>query len=187
MKFKYGLDEKPPLGHLLLFGVQWLAVTIPIVIIMGKVVSGLHPGGIGEQVAYIQRMLFVIAVALFSQVMWGHRLPIVIGPATVLLVGIAAGQGSSPGAVYTSILLAGLTLTAVSVTGLFAHLKKLFTPRVVAVILILIALTLTPMILNLITSPTTGAGSFANLCSPWLWYYPCLSRPSIYAVCGKPR
>lgn len=164
MKFKYGLNEIPPLGHLLLFGMQWLAIIIPIIIIMGTAVTSLNPSGIGQQVVYIQRLFFVVAVALFSQVIWGHRLPLIIGPATVFLVGIAAGGKNSLEAVYTSILLGGLILTAVSITGLFAQLKKLFTSTVVAVILILVALTLTPMILNLITSPTAQASSFANLC-----------------------
>ncbi len=164
MNFKYTLDEIPPLGHLLLFGLQWLAIIIPIILIMGTAVTSLHPGGIGQQVVYIQRLLFVVAVALFSQVIWGHRLPVIFGPATVFLVGISAGGKSSLEAVYTSILLGGIILTAVSITGLFAHLKKLFTPTVVAVILILVALTLTPMILNLITTPTPQVNSFANLC-----------------------
>ena len=163
MRFKYGLEEIPPLGHLLLFSLQWLAIIVPIILIMGTAVMSLQPSGIDQQVIYIQRLFFVVAVALFSQVIWGHRLPIIIGPATVFLIGIAAGGKSSLEAVYTSILLGGLLLTFVSISGLFAHLKKLFTSTVVAVILILVALTLTPMILNLITSPTTQASSFSNL------------------------
>jgi len=164
VKFKYALNEIPPLGHLLLFSLQWLAIIVPIILIMGTAVTSLHPNGMSQQVVYIQRLFFVVAAALFSQVIWGHRLPIIIGPATVFLVGIAAGGKSSLEAVYTSILLGGLILTLVSITGLFAHLKKLFTSTVVAVILILVALTLTPMILNLITTPNPQASSFANLC-----------------------
>lgn len=164
MKFKYGINEIPPLGHLLLFGLQWLAIIIPIILIMGTAVTSLHPNGIVEQVVYIQKLFFVVAVALFVQVIWGHRLPIIIGPATVFLVGMASGGGNNPEAVYTSILLGGLILAVVSISGLFARLKKLFTSTVVAVILILVALTLTPMILNLVTAPTAHASSFANLC-----------------------
>jgi len=164
MKFKYGLNEIPPWGHLLLFGLQWLAIIIPIILIMGTAVTSLHPSSLAQQVVYIQKLFFVVAVALFVQVIWGHRLPIILGPATVLLVGMAAGGGSNPEAVYTSIFLGGLILAVVSITGLFAHLKKLFTSTVVAVILILVALTITPMILNLVTVPTAHASSFANLC-----------------------
>ncbi|HBV87829.1 solute carrier family 23 protein [Desulfosporosinus sp.] len=164
MKFKYALNEIPPLGHLLLFSIQWLAIIAPIILIMGTAVTSLHPSGLSQQVVYIQKLFFVVAIALFSQVVWGHRLPIIIGPATVFLVGMAAGGKSNLEAVYTSIFLGGLLLTAISVTGLFAQLKKLFTSTVIAVILILVALTLTPMILNLITTPTTQASSFAHLC-----------------------
>ena len=50
-----------------------------------------------------------------------------------------------------------------SITGLFAHLKKFFTTRVVAVVLLLIAFTMTPTIMGLITSPHSGSGAFANI------------------------
>ena len=65
MKFKYGLNEIPPLGHLLLFGLQWLAIIIPIIpiipiiLIMGTAVTSLHPSGIVHQVVYIQKLFFV--------------------------------------------------------------------------------------------------------------------------------
>lgn len=164
IKFKYGLDERPPLGELVLLGLQWLAITCPTVLIFGKTMAGLYPGGPGEQVIYIQKIFFVLAVALLCQVFWGHRLPVVIGPAAVLLVGIAASKGSSPQAVYSSIMIGGLILTAVSISGLFGYVKKAFTPRVVATILILIAFTLTPTILNLITLGNARVSPSLSLC-----------------------
>jgi len=58
MKFKYGINEIPPLEHLLLFGLQWLAIIIPIILIMGTAVTSLHPNGIVEQVVSDQRQSF---------------------------------------------------------------------------------------------------------------------------------
>ncbi len=45
MKFKYNLDDTPPFAELLLFGLQWLAIAVPTIIIIGNVVSGLESGG----------------------------------------------------------------------------------------------------------------------------------------------
>ena len=42
LQLKYGLDDRPPAIENLIFGLQWLAITTATVIIIGKVVAGLH-------------------------------------------------------------------------------------------------------------------------------------------------
>ena len=71
LKIKYGFDERPPLTQTLIFGMQWLAITIATVIIIGKVVAGLHFTDFGQQLLYMQKLFFVIAVSLFLQVLYG--------------------------------------------------------------------------------------------------------------------
>ncbi|MEG6615774.1 solute carrier family 23 protein [Peptococcaceae bacterium 1198_IL3148] len=164
IKLKYRLNEVPPLPELMLLGLQWLAVTVPVLIIIGKVVAELHFNEPLEQIVYMQKLFFVVAVSLLLQLIWGHRLPLIVGPATALLVAIIASQASGMGAIYSSVLISGAVLTLVSITGLFSYLKKLFTPRVVATILILIALTLTPTIMNLIINTDMAGTAFLNLC-----------------------
>jgi len=159
----YGLDERPPLGQTLIFGLQWLAITIATVIIIGKVVAGLHFTDPDRQLLYMQKLFFVMGSSLFVQVLWGHRLPLITGPATVLLVAILAGSESSINAIYTSIGAGGVFLVLLSVTGLFSRISRLFTSRVVATILILIALTITPTILNLILANAPADTVLTNL------------------------
>lgn len=160
---KYGLDERPPLTQTLIFGMQWLAITIATVIIIGKVVAGLHFTDFDRQLIYMQKLFFVIAVSLFLQILWGHRLPLITGPATVLLVAILAGIGSDINAIYTSIAVGGGSLVLLCVTGLFSWISRYFTSRVVATILILIALTITPTILNLILVSASTETALTNL------------------------
>ncbi len=151
LQLKYGLEDKPPLPSLILFGLQWLAIAIPMIIIVGKVVATLHYTDPAAQIIYIQKVFFLIGLSILVQVLWGHKLPVIIGPAAILLVGISASQGEgSISNVYTSILIGGLLLTILSVTGLFERFKMIFTPRVVVTILMLISFTLTPMLLDLI-------------------------------------
>lgn len=163
MHFKYGLDERPPFSETVLYGLQWFAVTIPIIIVIGKITGAFHFTAIGDQMVYLQKLTFVMAVALLAQVVLGHRMPLIIGPSSILLVGIIASAGYQANTIYTSILCGGLILAVASVTGLLGHLKKLFSPRVVAVVLILIAFTLAPTILNLITSGLVTAGPLAHI------------------------
>ena len=118
---------------------------------------------LSQQIIYIQKLIFVTSIVLIAQVLWGHRLPLVLGPATVLLIGIIASQSTRPEFISTSIFIGGLVLALVAFSGLFAHVQKLFTVRVVSVILILIAFTLSPVILNLIFSPESAISPLFNL------------------------
>jgi xanthine/uracil permease len=159
----YRLDDVPPIGELVLFGLQWLAIAIPSIIIIGKVVTGLHFSDFTREVIYLQRLTLVIGLSLVIQVVLGHRLPLIIGPASVLLVGVITALDVSYSAIYTSILLGGLILFILGLTGIIARLSGFFSSRVVAVILLLIAFTLTPTILGLIVESPNHATSFYNL------------------------
>ncbi len=162
MRFKYQLDEWPPFTELLLFGLQWLAISIPGIIIVGKVVSIIHGNGIADQTIYLQKMSFMVAVALFAQIFWGHRLPLVVGPSTVLLIGIIASSNFDSSITYTSIMIGGVILVLMSSSGLFGYVQRLFTQRVVATVLILIAGTLMPTIVDLISVPHQGVPGLYN-------------------------
>lgn len=151
MEFKYQLEDKPEAKENLLYGLQWLAVSLPAIIIIGKIL-GASSGNPVLEIIYLQKLFVLTGVAIIMQIFWGHRLPLVIGPATVLLIGILTSQGSSPAAIYSSIALSGLLLTLLAISGLFGYLRLLFTPRVVAVILLLVAFTLTPTIMQLISN-----------------------------------
>lgn len=152
MKFKYQIDERPPLLQLILFGLQWLAIIVPMVLIVGKVVAAIQFKDPLIQITYLQKLFFVVGLSLFIQVLWGHKLPVIIGPATVLMVGIAASQGTSVSAVYTAIFLCGILMTVCSATGIFGYLQSFFTSRVVGAILLLIAISMSPTSLNLVLS-----------------------------------
>jgi len=149
MEFSYGIDDRPRPAPLLIYGLQWLAVSVPLVLIIGRVVAALDTGG--SAVPYLQRLFLLVALVLLAQVYLGHRLPLVLGPATVLLVGILASLDAGSGAINASLVIGGLLLAGLAAAGLTGHLQRLFTPRVVAVVLLLIAFTLAPTILSLIT------------------------------------
>ncbi len=147
------VDERPPLPVLLLLGLQWVAIIIPIVIIIGRIVGEAQSDQLAERVLFMRKTAFLIAIAIGGQVLLGHRLPLVAGPATVLVVGVIASLGFSRSAVYTSMMAGGLVLAISAMTGLFAYVRRLFTPRVVALILLLVAFTLAPTIIHLIADP----------------------------------
>lgn len=160
---RYGIDDRPPLAALLLFALQWLAVTAVSAIIMGKVVAALHFSEPAAQFLYMQKLLFITAMSLIVQITIGHRLPLVVGPAVILLVGIISSGQQDINTIYTSIMVGGAFLSLLCGLGLFHHVAKLFTPRVVATILVLIALTITPTILKLFLDAPSPQAVPANL------------------------
>ena len=112
-------------------------------------------GSPAERVLYAQKVFALMGIATIVQAMWGHRMPIVVGPASVLLVGIittlaAQGDAVNTNKIYTAVLIGGVVIALLSIGRVLEHLQRIFTPRIVIVILILIAVTLSPTIKNLI-------------------------------------
>ncbi|MDD2557422.1 MAG: solute carrier family 23 protein [Desulfuromonadaceae bacterium] len=150
MNMHYNLDDRPPLGVLLLYGLQWLAISVPTLVILSQVITSLQTDKAADAVSYLQMMLLITGATQLVQVLWGHKLPLILGPAAVLLVGALASTSAAPGAVPTAMLIGGTVMFIAAVSGLFGPLQRLFTPQVVAVVLLLIAFTLLPTISNLI-------------------------------------
>ncbi len=163
MVFKYRLDDRLPLSELILFGLQWLAVSIPSIVIIGKVVASIQWHSPADQVIYIQKLIFVTGGTLLVQIVWGHRLPLIVGPATVLLIGIIASRQFPIHAVYGSAVVGGILFTVAGVSGLFSYVRRLFTPKVVAVVLLLIAFTLLPTVMAMISGARSGVPPLMSL------------------------
>ena len=149
---KYKIDDKPGMLPLLLYGLQWWLVSIPCVVIMGIIIARMHYGDLADQTFYLQKLFGLMGAAMIVQVLFGHRLPLIIGPASVLLIGVISTISSGVAAIYTAIFVGGAVLLLLAVTGLLSKLQFIFTSRIVTVILILIAFTLSPVILRLIFS-----------------------------------
>ena len=162
-QLSYGLDDWPPLGKAVLFGLQWAGIAIPSIIILGHVVASLGFAEATGQTPYLQKLFLLTAVAVLTQVLWGHRLPLIAGPATVLLIAVIASQGFPPAEIYTSVGIGGALLAVFAVTGLFTHIRRLFTDRVIAAVLLLIAFTLAPTILKLLIAEESGVPPLPNL------------------------
>lgn len=162
MQYEYELDQHPPLLKTLLFGLQWAAIAISLIIILGKVAGSMHYSEAAELIAYLQKMFFLTGIFLFCQIMWGHRLPVICGPATVLLIGIIASRSFAIHVIYSSIMVGGLIVALLAASGIFSYLQRLFTKRVVATVLMLIAFTLAPTILKLVTASKSGVPPLFN-------------------------
>ncbi|MBR7115777.1 MAG: purine/pyrimidine permease, partial [Alistipes sp.] len=145
MAFKYSIDSRPPAGQLLLYSLQWFVLAVAVVVTSLFIAVG-SPA---ERVLYAQKVFALMGVATIIQALWGHRMPIVVGPASVLLVGIittlaSQGEAVNTNKIYTAVLIGGVAITLLATGRILEHLQRIFTPRIVIVIMMLIAVTLSP-------------------------------------------
>ena len=90
MNLKFGIDDRPRFGQLMLYSLQWFVLAIAVVTTSLFIAVG-PPA---ERVLYAQKVFALMGITTILQVFWGHRLPIVVGPAAVLLVGIITALAS---------------------------------------------------------------------------------------------
>lgn len=150
MELKYTLNQRPPMAHLLTYGLQWLILSIPNVLTVAMLAKIQFYDDIMQQTLYLQKLYAVLGMTMIAQALWGHRMPLVVGPAAVLIVGILTAQSAGFNAVYTAIAVGGVALFLVSISGLLKKIQTIFTPRIIITILGLIGMTLAPVFLDLI-------------------------------------
>jgi len=152
----YGLDDRLPLGRAVLYGLQWLVVFLPtltMVSILAAEVLGLDPAA---RQAFFQRLLLVTGATMAAQTLFGHRLPLLDGPAMALIITLAAMAPAGLPAIEGGMIIGGGLILLCGAFGLMRFLAGLFTDRVVGVILLLIGLTLLPYLLPLLLGQDPG-------------------------------
>lgn len=143
----YELDDRPTWPRLALYGLQWTLLTLPIVI-MATNLTAFFLGYEGPAKAALgQRFCLLIGLVMMIQGRWGHRLPLIDGPAGGLLLCLITLAPFGEGAVRAAMLVGGLCLAGLAHFGVLPRLMKLFTANVVGCIVLLIALTLIPFLL----------------------------------------
>jgi xanthine/uracil permease len=156
MKLKYNIEDRLPMGQMIIYALQWFILAVAVVVTSVFVAQG-SPA---EKLFYSQKLFAVMGITGLVQVLWGHKMPLVVGPAAVLLVGVLSslGAGASTDAIYSSIAIGGALVVLLSLGGIMRKIQRLFTPRIVVVILMLIAFTLTPVIKGLVFPPQAHGG-----------------------------
>ena len=148
MEFKYNLNDRPSIGAMLLYGVQWLMICIPVVLTSTFVAPA------GQMLFFTQKLFVVMGITMIVNALWGHRLPLIAGPAAVLLMGVLAASqlGGTSEAIFPSMAIGGILITLISLSGLMSKVQRAFTPRIVAAIVLLIAFTIIKPIVGMVFS-----------------------------------
>ncbi|MCB2228875.1 MAG: purine/pyrimidine permease [Desulfarculaceae bacterium] len=158
----HSLDSWPGPATTTVLAAQWLVVLIPGLLVLGQVVGlawGLDAAG---RIEFMQRLLLVTAITQVVQVLWGHRLPGLAGPAAVLIVGVLATIASGPASVAGAMALGGAVTALAGLSGLAARLGRFYTPPVLASSLLLVAVSLTPTMRDLLYHPPAAGAAVSG-------------------------
>lgn len=163
VNYLYAVDDRLPWWQGLVYGLQWAAIVFPSLIIACALAGQALQLVPSAQVRFLQLTLLVCGAFCIIQSLWGHRYPLLEGPATALLltfIGLAHGGIQT---IQGGLLLGGLLLTTIGAFRVLRTLMTFFTPNVVGVILLLIAFTLLPHLVPRLSgaSPQHPDGQYA--------------------------
>jgi xanthine/uracil permease len=156
--YLYDLDDRLPPHYALLYGVQWAFIMFPALIIAATL-SGKALGLTLEgEVRFLQLTLLTSGLFTIIQTLWGHRYPLLEGPATALVLTfiLLAPQGIA--AIQGGMILGGALLMIAVFSNQLDRILRLFTPNVIGVILMLIAFGLLPPLIRFMTGDDGSRG-----------------------------
>lgn len=166
MKMLYGLNDKMPKGHFVMYGLQHLVYFLAGCAIM-PVIVGVYLGLDQVEIAQmLQRTFLLSGIVSILQVTLGHRYPIIDGPAglwmgmLIILSGSATAFGKELSVLRSDLelgmLIAGVVVILIGISGLMPKIAKIFNPIVNGTFLMLMVLQLSSTILKGATGITSS-------------------------------
>ncbi|MBO8173368.1 MAG: purine/pyrimidine permease [Bacillaceae bacterium] len=148
----YRYQEKTPLSVTGLAGLQWFIVTFSSSLVVPLVIAETFQLSAQQTGEFVQLTFFWVGIASLLQVLFGHRLPIIEGPAGmwwgifIILGQLGISLGKTPAEIGRNLefglISAGILLALIGLLGWVEHLKKIFTPLVTGTYLVLLAISL---------------------------------------------
>lgn len=146
---------------------QWIAFTLANVLTVPIVLGhafGLSPHNTG---VYLDQTLIACGIIGILQVLFGHRYPIIEGPAgtwwgvTLVLIQMTKESGGSlpdlMRQLELGLMVAGLVAVLLAACGLLGFLRRLFTPIVTGTFMLLLALQLSRSLVSGVLGIDSGA------------------------------
>lgn len=152
----FGVDQFPPWPRCLIYGVQWVGIFLPVLMILSAISSeylGLQPA---DRILFFQRVLLTSGGIMMLQTLWGHRYPLMDGPSSALLLNLLILAPGGMPAIQGGMIAGGIFLLLLGMFHLTRYIEPLFTDNVISVTLILIAITLLPFLAPLIIGQSPG-------------------------------
>jgi xanthine/uracil permease len=150
-KFVYDIDDRLPLRYALLYGLQWVIIMFPGLIIVARLSGIALHAKLEEDVRFFQLILLTSGLFTAIQSLWGHRYPLLEGPSTALLLTLIVLSPYGLQTIQGGMIVGGAILIFLVLLGKLKKIIDYVTPNVVGVILMLIAFSLLPHLIRIMT------------------------------------
>jgi xanthine/uracil permease len=140
--FLYNLDERPPLGRNIFYGVQCAVLMLPTLTILSALAGAALQLTMPDRAALVQRVFLVSGLFMIVQFFLGHRYPMQEGPsvaAALTFVALAPYGGSL---MEGGKIAGGACLLIICLGDLLRYAERFFTQNVTGVVILLIAFSL---------------------------------------------
>lgn len=164
--YVYGVDDHPPAAHALLYALQWAIILFPALIVVATLAGKALNLDAADEVRFFQLTLLTSGVFTVAQCFWGHRYPLLDGPAAALLLTLIVLAPFGVESLQGGTVLGGLLLVFLVLTGQLKRIVTYATPNVVGVILMLISFTLLPHL----TQTMTGVDALHPQGNPHIFF-----------------
>lgn len=144
--FLFELNENPPFFKNLTYGLQWLIMAVPNIVVFSSLCATALGFDHLTQVSFSQRLLFATGLLTLLQSLIGHRYPLIEGPSAALLLSFLVLAPLGLSFIEGGMIFGGIFLIILPMLNLSKRIFALFTPNVVGVSLILVSLTLLPFL-----------------------------------------
>ena len=162
----YDLEDKVPAGQSVIYGVQYLVYFLAGSAIM-PVIIGAYLGLDQAEIAQMLQRTFLLSGGVsILQAILGHRYPIIDGPAglwmglLIILAETCTSFGQDLAVLRTNMevgmIIAGIMVIIVALTGLVDKILKVFTPIVNGTFLILMVMQMSATVIKGATGISSG-------------------------------
>jgi xanthine/uracil permease len=162
----YHLTDNPGWTRSFLYGLQWLSFSLAQSAVV-PIILGASLGLDLQGTAYLAlRIFFFTGLGSLLQVLFGHKLPIIEGPASlswatfISLAAMATNLGRPlellRSDLQTGLMVTGVVITLIGLTGLIGKAIKLFTPAITGTVMVLLSIQLSGTFVKGMLGVATG-------------------------------
>ena len=158
MKLKYGLEDNVPLQYGLLYALQHVIFFLTTAIVLPLMVGYALELSQDEIAGTVERTLVLCGIFSLIQTRFGHRFPIMDGPAGLwvglflLMANITNATGGDLALLRTNmeagIMIAGAFVFLLVITGLLKKILGLFTSLINGIVILLMILQISPSLVK---------------------------------------
>jgi len=148
----YQLKDHPPIWISILSSFQWFIFTLASSLVVPIVIGQAFGFTALETAEFVQRTFLFVGLASFLQITFGHRFPIIEGPAGMwwgiflILVNLAPALQKTPNEIGQNLemglIITGIVFVLLGLTGFISVIQKLFTPIITGSYMILLAISM---------------------------------------------